>query len=661
MLLECTEPGAKFLDFLNRTNFLSRTYLNYYRFILHDDLIRSGTVLIVNAATYEDRPRVVLGISAYYHDSAAALVIDGVIIGAVQEERFTRIKGCSDLPINSIQWLLEKARLTPGEIDAVVFYESPFVKLDRLLSTKLLGRLKAMPTFVQSMRTWLPNKLWVQNHIREHLGKTKVLYSDHHLSHAASAYYPSPFDQAAILTIDGVGEWSTTMISHGSNDKISPILDIEFPNSLGLLYSAFTVYCGFKVNSGEYKLMGLAPYGEPRFVETIKQHIIHIDNDGSFSLNPKMFNYFDNESTYTQDFIELFSNPTRTSMQPITQFYMDIAASIQQVCNEVVGGLARRAKELTGSNNLCLAGGVALNVVSVGYLERLGIFDEIWVQPAAGDAGGALGAALWASHELLNVKREVTVDDAMQGAFLGPDPDYDGKSIPDLINTYGLVATHFETDQLAKNVAGYVANGLVVGVARGPLEFGPRALGNRSILADARDSETQRRLNLKTKFRESFRPFAPVVLAEHAKDYFTTGVQNSPYMLKTYSVREELRFNPPASPNSELFDRVNQIRSSIPAITHLDYSARVQTVHNDKNPFLYNVLSSFHDLTGCAVMVNTSFNVRGEPIVTSSTDAIECFIATDIDVLVLGNYLILRSDQSSFLLKARRTSARSDD
>jgi len=625
-----------------------------------DDSAELGTVTQVSEHISTGR-RVVLGVSAYYHDSAAALVVDGVIAAAAQEERFTRVKGCSELPVRSIEWMLEQTGLGPGDIDTVVFYESPFVKLDRLLSTKLVGRSRALPTFVHSMRTWLPNKLWVQNHLRELLGRTELVYADHHLSHAASAFYPSPFEEAAILTIDGVGEWSTTMISHGRNGKITPITDIEFPNSLGLLYSAFTVFCGFKVNSGEYKLMGLAPYGEPRFVDVIKDRLIHLADDGSFSLNPEMFDYLDTERTYTDAFCELFGAPTRSPEQPLTHLYMDVAASVQKVCDEAVAGLARRAKELTGSRYLCLAGGVALNVVSIGHLERLGLFDEIWVQPAAGDAGGALGAALWASYELLGVERQVVNVDAMRGAFLGPEPDHDGLAITSVVDAYGLTAQLYGADELACKVAEHVAEGRVVAVARGRMEFGPRALGGRSILADARDSATQRRLNIKTKFRESFRPFAPIVLAERASDYFDIDGHESPYMLKTYGVKEDLRLETSDVSGSATFERVNQIRSSIPAVTHLDYSARVQTVDAGRNPFLHDVLAAFDQRTGCAVMVNTSFNVRGEPIVSSSTDAIECFIATDIDVLVLGDYLIDRREQTDAALTGRRASARKED
>jgi carbamoyltransferase len=607
------------------------------------------------------RPVRVLGISAYYHDSAAALVVDGRIVAAAQEERFNRVKGSEVLPSQTMDWILSSQGLTPDDIDAVVFYESPFTKLDRLLSTKLVGRARALPSFIQAMRTWLPNKLWAESHIRKELGKdVDVLFCDHHLSHAASAFYASPFDEAAILTVDGVGEWSTTMIAQGHGNEITMIEDIEFPNSVGLLYSAFTVYCGFKVNSGEYKLMGLAPFGKPRFAEIIKSEIVHLAKDGSFSLNPKYFDYLYGDRTYTPDFEALFGAAARKPEEPISELYADVAASIQLVCDELVVGLARRAREVTGSRRLCLAGGVALNVVSIGNLERLGIFDEIWVQPAAGDAGGALGAALWASHTLLGVGRQVAPDDSMRGAFLGPFPDYDGKSVASVIDEYGAVAEQYEDEQaLAQRVAQLVSDGAVVAICRGAMEFGPRALGARSILADARDPGTQRRLNLKTKFREGFRPFAPIVLADRTDDYFISDGRRSPYMLTTYHVRPELRTA--LSPQSGTpFERVSAVRSVIPAVTHLDYSARVQTVDEARNPFLHQILTQFDAITGCPVLVNTSFNVRGEPIVASVTDAVECFIATDIDAIVIGDHLIVRSSQTG-TITAQRASARKDD
>lgn len=628
----------------------------------------------VDPSEAQHTARRVLGVSAYYHDSAAALIVDGVIVAAAQEERFTRTKGCADLPEKAIEWVLTHGGLEPEQLDAVVFYENPFLKLDRILSSHLLGRPKAGLSFLKAMRSWLPSKLWVQRDLQQLLSvRTDVLFCDHHLAHAASAFYPSPFEEAAVLTVDGVGEWSTTMIAHGCRGEIKVLEDIEFPNSLGLLYSAFTVYCGFKVNSGEYKLMGLAPYGSPRFVDLLLEELVHLDDDGSFSLNPVYFEYFGGERTFNRRFEQLLGAPARSSQQPISQFHADVAASIQQVCNLVLANLARRAAELTGSKHLCLAGGVALNVVSVGYLERLGLFDEIWVQPAAGDAGGALGAAAWASHELLGVPRVVLAGDAMSGGFLGPEPGFED-TVDSLLQSYGLVSDSLDEEAMAVRVAELIDSGMVVGVARGRMEFGPRALGARSILADARVPGMQARLNEQTKRRESFRPFAPVVLAEHADDYFTLDGRESPYMLKAYHLREHHRIattgtakeNGPGTVGTETIDTellqvLNRPRSELQAVTHVDFSARVQTVDGERNPFLHMVLREFEARTGCAVMVNTSLNVRGEPIVCSARDAIECFLATDLDALVLDDHLLLRSQQDPDNLSLRRHPWGGDD
>ncbi len=472
---------------------------------------------MTHTQTTSGQQPVILGISAYYHDAAAALIIGDRIVAAASEERFTRRKGDAELPVNAIEYVLREANLAPEDLTAVVFYESPFAKLDRLLSTQLVGQPSTLPTFVRSMRTWLPNKLWAESHIKDLLGKSvNVLFSDHHMSHAASAFYPSPFDEAAVITVDGVGEWSTTTISHGSGKDMKFVEHIEFPNSLGLLYSAFTLYCGFKVNSGEYKLMGLAPFGNPIYADKILTELIHLHDDGSFSMNPEYFSYFGGMRTYNKKFEQLFGAPTRDPESKLEQHHADVAASIQKVTNQAMIGLARRAKELTGSKNLCLAGGVALNVVSVGELERSGLFDEIWVQPAAGDAGGAVGAALWASHLLFDTPRNADPGDGMGGAFLGPRPgDLDG-TVEEVIASYGLIAHTLVDKELAARVASSIENGQVVALARGRMEFGPRALGARSVLADARNPEMQSRLNIKTKFREGFRPFAPLVLAEFA-------------------------------------------------------------------------------------------------------------------------------------------------
>ena len=597
---------------------------------------------------------VVLGISAYYHDSSAALIVDGQIISAVQEERFTRIKGDSSFPLNSIKYVLAHSKISPDQITSVVYFESPFVKFDRILSTLMLGNISSINTFRDAMTTWLPEKLWIERKLKKVLGKkTSVSYSDHHLSHAASAFYPSPFEEAAILTIDGVGEWSTTTISKGSGSDIEMLTQIEYPNSLGLLYSAITLFCGFKVNSGEYKLMGLAPYGEPIYHDLILSELISLRDDGSFSLNPKYFAYFEKNEMYTPALSKLFGVEPRESKDEITKVYRDIAASIQSVTNEVVLALALRAKKLVGSDNIVLAGGVALNVVSIGKLEESKIFKNLWVQPAAGDAGGALGAALWESYVNLKVPRDINQGDSMNGAFLGPNPGEFNESTIEILDEYSLKALELPDSQLATEIALAISQGLVVGLAKGRMEFGPRALGARSVLADARNTDMQSRLNLKTKFREGFRPFAPMVLESKAGDYFDINGNSSPYMLKTYPVRQEIRLEQKIE-NISPFERVRESRSSIPAVTHVDYSARVQTIDKDRNPFLFNVITEFDKLTGCSVIINTSFNVRGEPIVSSARDAVECLIGTDIDLLVLDNYLIRRSEQDSTALKSRR-------
>ena len=609
-------------------------------------------------------PVAVLGISAQYHDAAAALIIDGRVVAAAQEERFTRVKGDASLPEHAIRWCLRSAGLTPDDLSSVVFYESPFAKFDRMLSTALVGNLRATPMFVTAMRSWLPTKLFVEQELRRLLGRrTPVLFCDHHLSHAMSAYWPSPFAEAGIVTVDGVGEWSTTTIGTGSGETVELLEHIEFPNSLGLAYSAFTLYCGFRVNSGEYKLMGLAPYGTPRFTETILNEVIHLSDDGSFALNPSVFEYLHRPRTYNRRFEQLFGAPTRAPEGALTQHTADVAASIQEVTNRAMLGLARRSVERSGSRNLVLAGGVALNVTAVGYLERSGIVDAVWVQPAAGDAGGALGAAWWASSVHHGVTRPEPVDgtgDAMSGAFLGPTPS-ELSDARNVLDAYGLRSEKIsEPDRLAQIVADAIAEGAVVGVARGRMEFGPRALGARSVLADARDPQMQRRLNFATKFREGFRPFAPVVLAEHATAFFDTDGCESPYMLKTYPVTASQRRTPTGSGESgrlDVYAAVGEIRSTIPAVTHVDHSARVQTVDAARNPFLHAVLTAFHDRTGCPVLVNTSFNVRGEPIVASARDAIDCFLETDIDVLVVDDLVVRRTEQPVEALRSRRPSA----
>jgi carbamoyltransferase len=608
----------------------------------------------------QDGPVRILGISAHYHDSAAALVVDGKIVAAAQEERFTRVKGDSALPERAVEYALQAGGLSPDELTAVAYYENPFAKFDRQLNSHLIGRPGALPGFVQAMRATLSEKLWVESEIRRLLGRrVPVLLGDHHLSHAVSAFIPSPFEEAATLTVDGVGEWSTTTIGVGSGGRVDLLEQIEFPNSLGLLYSVFTAYCGFKVNSGEYKLMGLAPYGTPRFVDLILEEFISLHADGSFSLNPRHFAYLDGGRTYRKSFEAVLGERTRRPETAMSQFHADVAASIQEVTNRAMLGLARRARERSGSTRLVLAGGVALNVVSVGHLQRSGLFEDIWVQPAAGDAGGALGSALWASHQVYGVPRAVQADDAMAGAFLGPTPSQAGTDVESLLSEYGVIGHRLDDSTMAETVARSLADGQIVAVARGRMEFGPRALGARSVLADARSPQMQSRLNLKTKFREGFRPFAPLVLADRADEYFDMGGE-SPYMLKTFPVRAELRTDATDDESLDFTTRVNRVRSTIPAVTHVDHSARVQTVDAQRNPFTHTVLSNFADITGTAVLVNTSFNVRGEPIVCSSDDALECFLATDIDVLVLEDHLIRRSEQPESVRPLRSTAVRAD-
>ena len=605
----------------------------------------------------DKRPIRILGISAHYHDSAAALVVDGRVVAAAQEERFTRVKGDASLPVHAIRYVLESNGVAPEDLDAVAYYENPFAKLDRQLASHMTGSPRAMNGFVRSMRATMNEKLWVQSDLRKLLGrKVPVVIGDHHLSHAASAFLPSPFHSAATLTVDGVGEWSTTTIGRGVGGKVELLEQIEFPNSLGLLYSAFTAYCGFRVNSGEYKLMGLAPYGRPIYQDRIEEQLIDLHEDGSFSMNPAYFKYFGGLRTYGRAFEQLFGERTRVPEDKLEQFHADMAASVQAVTTKALLGLAGRAKAVTGERDIVLAGGVALNVVSVGELHRSGLFDNVWVQPAAGDAGGALGVALWASHDMFGVQRDIDESDSMSGAFLGPTPSQAGMAVDALVESYGLVAVTLDPAAMAQQVADAVAGGKVVGVARGRMEYGPRALGARSVLADARDPEMQRRLNLKTKFREGFRPFAPLVLAERASDIFEIDGE-SPYMLKTFAVRHDQRRECPADDTLDIYHRVQQVRSTVPAVTHVDHSARVQTVDQGRNPFLHDVLTRFDAMTGCPVMVNTSFNVRGEPIVCSGEDALECFLATDIDALVLEDMYIERAGQSEESLKPRRASA----
>jgi carbamoyltransferase len=594
----------------------------------------------------------ILGISAYYHDSAAALVEDGRIVNAAQEERFTRVKGDAGFPQHAIGWCLDDAGVSIEEVDHVVFYEQPVVKFERLLTSYLATAPRGLQSFLSSMPSWLTNKLWLEREIARELGiRRRIWFGTHHLSHAASAFFPSPYEDAAILTIDGVGEWSTATWGVGRGGRIELVEEMRFPNSLGLLYSAFTYYCGFKINSGEYKLMGLAPYGEPRYADEILTKVVRLHDDGSLILNQEYFNYVTGLTMTGERFHRLFGGEPRSPESKITQREMDIAASVQSVVDEAILRMGRYVHERTKLDNLVLAGGVALNCVATGRLSMEGPFKSLWTQPAAGDAGGALGAALWFWHHQLNQPRIVESPDAMRGAFLGPEIAEYSAEDEAVLRRLGAVWDEFDDDELQGRIVEAIEAGKVVAMARGRMEFGPRALGARSILGDARSESMQSHLNLKIKFREGFRPFAPMVLAKEAGDYFDIQ-QESPYMLLVYSVRQNHRVA--EHPGQEVdpagkfgFDRLKTRRSDIPAVTHVDYSARVQTIDPARNPFIHGVLNRFCQRTGCPVIVNTSFNVRGEPIVNTAEDAYRCFMATEIDCLVLGNRFLSRERQSN--------------
>ena len=593
----------------------------------------------------------VLGISAFYHDSAAAIVKDGEIVAAAQEERFSRKKHDPRFPRNAVNYCLEEAFVEPDELDAVVFYDNPLLTFDRVLKSLLSVAPGGEEQWLQAAPSMLGVKLFITRYIRRMLhAEVPVLFTRHHLSHAASAFYPSPFERAAILTMDGVGEWATTSIAIGDGEEIRPLKEIHYPHSLGLLYSAFTYFCGFKVNSGEYKLMGLAPYGRPRYADLIREHLIGLRPDGSFRLNMEYFGYLDTTVMTNERFHALFGGPPRRPESRITRREMDIAASVQQVLEEAVLGLARHAREITGMRDLCLAGGVALNCVANSRLLRERIFDRIWIQPAAGDAGGALGAALLASHRRFGVPRRLRGDgrDAQQGSYLGPA--YSGAEVRAFLDRHGYPHEVIEDgERRADRVAEALEQGKIVGWLSGRMEFGPRALGARSILGDARRADTQARMNLKIKYRESFRPFAPSVMAERSAEYFDIDVE-SPYMLLVAPVRAERREPMDRSQfevgdDDDLLPVVRQRRSDIPAVTHVDYSARLHTVRREDHPAYHAILEAFERRTGCGVVVNTSFNVRGEPIVCSPEDAYRCFMRTEMDMLILEDCLLLKVDQ----------------
>lgn len=586
---------------------------------------------------------VLLGISAYYHDSAAALIQDGEILCAAQEERFTRKKNDSSFPMSAIQFCLSNTGISEHDLDGVVFYDKPIVKFGRLIESYLAVAPSGSFTFPRVIPSWLGEKLDLRSTIRHEWKalpkEVPIYFAEHHQSHAASAFYPSSFNEAAILTVDGVGEWATTTICIGKGNNIEPIKEMHFPHSIGLLYSAFTAYCGFRINSGEYKLMGLAPYGEPRYVQHIYDELIDLKEDGSFELNMRYFSFLRNFKMTNRHFDLLFNGPMRTSDEPIDQRHMDIARSIQVVTEEVMMRLAYEAKKVTGARNLCLAGGVALNCVANGRIAREGIFEDVWIQPAAGDAGGALGAAL--AYHYKDNERVITAADRMTGSFLGPM--YSDDEIEKCLNKHNAVYQKMFFTDLVDTVTDLIADECVVGWFQGRMEFGPRALGHRSILADPRSSSMQRKLNLKIKYRESFRPFAPAVLEERMSDYFDhTGI--SPYMLMVAPVNKSLWVE--LNEKEDGLAKLNQVRSSLPAITHVDHSARIQSVNGQDNPEFYQLLKRFEEKTGCGVLINTSFNVRGEPIVCTPDDAYRCLINTEMDYLAVGNFLIKRTDQT---------------
>ncbi len=590
----------------------------------------------------------ILGISAFYHDSAAALLRDGDITAAAQEERFTRVKHDQAFPTRSVEYCLKSQGLTIDDVDIVAFYDKPFLKFERLLETYLSYAPFGIKSFIKAMPVWIKQKLWMKEVIKNELGFTgKVLFPSHHQSHAASAFYPSPFKRAAFLAVDGVGEWATTSYGTGDVAELKTTAEIRFPHSLGLLYSAFTYYAGFKVNSGEYKVMGLAPYGEPKYKELILGKLMDLKEDGSFKLDMKYFNYCAGLTMTSEAFHKLFGGPPRKPESDITQREMDLARSVQEATEEIVLRLARHIRKETGERYLCMAGGVALNCVANGRLLRSGIFDDIWIQPAAGDAGGALGAALMAWHGHLGKPKELLLKDSgdlQRGSYLGPD--YKREKILAYLTGNAIPYKELSNADMATAVAGKIAEEKVVGWFQGPMEFGPRALGGRSILGDARSAAMQETMNLKIKFRESFRPFAPAVLAEKVSEYFEIDGP-SPYMLLVAPVKKALRREMTVD-EEKLFgiDKLHIARSTIPAVTHVDYTARIQTVHRETNPLFYDMLTALSEEHGTAVVVNTSFNVRGEPIVCTPEDAYRCFMRTDMDFLSIGNFLIDKTEQT---------------
>ncbi len=600
----------------------------------------------------------ILGISAFYHDSAAALVIDGEIVAAAQEERFTRKKADHAFPLGAIDYCLEEAGIDAEELDYVGFYDKPLTKFERLLETYLAFVPAGYRSFRQAMPLWLKQKLHLPREMSRGLKgwySGRYVFTDHHESHAASAFFPSPFDEAAILTLDGVGEWSTSCLGVGRGNKISVTQEIRFPHSLGLLYSAFTYYTGFRVNSGEYKLMGLAPYGRPIYKDEILDHLVDLKEDGSFRMDMSYFNYCQGLTMTSRRFNRLFGGPPRAAESQITERELDLAASVQAVTEEIMLRTARHAHEQTGMKNLVLAGGVALNCVANGRILREGPFEDVWIQPAAGDAGGALGTALFIWHQLLDRPRDPQGRDSQKGTLLGPQFS-DAEILETLSRNEAVYTSSASDEELCEEVADLIADQKVVGWFQGRMEFGPRALGSRSILADARSTRMQSQLNLKIKFRESFRPFAPIVLREHVDRYFEMRPdEDSPYMLMVAPVHADIREEPdPADEQAFGLDKLKCRRSSLPAVTHVDYSARVQTVDRERHPLSHLLLSRFHQKTGCPVLINTSFNVRGEPIVRTPDDAYSCFMMTDMDVLVLGRHILRKEQQGQRASEADR-------
>lgn len=599
----------------------------------------------------------ILGFSAYYHDAAACILVDGELVAAAQEERFTRKKHDAEFPLNAIRYCLKEANLQVQDIDFIVFYDKPFLKFERIFETYLAFAPRGFKSFATSLPVWVKDKLFQKSGILKTLNREmgesvdwekKLLFSEHHLSHAASAFFPSPFKDAAVLTMDGVGEWTSTSLALGQGNELSILREIQFPHSLGLLYSAMTYYTGFKVNSGEYKIMGLAPYGKPIYADLIKQHLIDIKDDGSFHLDMQYFDYCTGLKMTNARFDALFGGPPRTSESTLTQREMDLAASVQAVTEEVVIKLAQSVRQQTGQKNLCLAGGVALNCVANGKLLKQGFFDQIWIQPAAGDAGGAIGAAYSVYHLKLNAPRKVGESDAMKGSYLGPS--YTQAEIEADLREADAQFTTVSDEELIEQTAQALAEGKAVGWHQGRMEFGPRALGGRSIIADPRSPSVQKQLNLKVKYRESFRPFAPSVLREDLEAWFDLDV-DSPYMLLVADVHRDHQL-PISEADKALFgiERLNVPRSSVPAVTHVDNSARIQTVHKESNLRYHQLIMRFKEKTGCPVLVNTSFNVRGEPIVCTPQDAFRCLMGTDIEWLAVGNCIVKKEDQDPRLV-----------